>query len=79
MRARRHGALLSLALLLAGLACVPESAHPAGVGRRHELAPPRPLPAHVGPHRFYDPPNRYYIGNDDHTDYMWAGDEVAYR
>jgi len=24
-------------------------------------------------------PNRYYIGNDDHTDYMWAGDDVAYR
>jgi alpha-mannosidase len=24
-------------------------------------------------------PKRIYIGNDDHTDYMWSGDDVQYR
>src|SRR5437868_4998777 len=24
-------------------------------------------------------PKRLYIGNDDHTDYMWSGDEAQYR
>ena len=55
------------------------SASPGIIGQRHSFIPALlalvlglalPAPLHA---------NRIYIANDDHTDYMWAANEAAYR
>lgn len=63
-------------------------AHPPAV-----VSPLSPLAAWAGPERHLDDPghhhdpggsvlagpSRIYIANDDHTDYMWSGNEAQYR
>jgi alpha-mannosidase len=57
----------------------------AGRARAHDEpdhARPDPLAGHLLPSQSAAQPaaapDRYYIGNDDHTDYMWAATDVEY-
>ena len=67
--------ILLLAALVPGRACAHDDADHA----RPDAASGHLLPSRPVPQRAAAVPNRYYIGNDDHTDYMWSGDELAYR
>lgn len=88
-RARRLAALLStVALLLPALLF----AHGGGA-HRHNDRPPRPAPRPSGPpvpggvelrsSPVVSPSGgatpRYYLANDDHSDYLWSGDADDYR
>ena len=77
--ARRAGRALAVALLLAAPAAGPARAHDGVDHASADVLAGRLLPSQPVPQRAAAVPGRYYIGNDDHTDYMWAGDEAAYR
>ena len=75
----RAGHALTAVLLLAGLAAGRARAHEDADHARPDVLAGRLLPSQPALQGAAALPDRYYIGNDDHTDYMWAGDELDYR
>lgn len=77
-----------LLLLLPALWAGPAAAHPAGahahaLERARAVAPPAPELGSRPALRLSDlitlPRRRFYLANDDHTDYMWSGSDTSYR
>ena len=75
----RAGRALAAVLLLVALAAGRAHAHDDAGHARPDALAGRLLPSQPAPQRAAAAPDRYYIANDDHTDYMWAGGELAYR
>ena len=69
--------LTLLALLVAGPVQV--EAHDVFGRQPANAVSGRLLPSRSPALRAGSLPNRYYIGNDDHTDYEWAADDATYR
>ena len=80
--------ITALSFALPGLGVAAGSAFAHG-DPRHDLAPSEPAVltpltprARVMPDRgaagFFQP-RRYYLANDDHSDYLWSGDAATYR
>jgi alpha-mannosidase len=77
----QHWPAARLVLLAASLLLGPRAAasHDESSRRAPDLVAPHLLPSQPPAARSAAAGNRYYIGNDDHTDYMWSGDDNTYR